>query len=65
MEVDKDTGGVRHTKAENYLPKKIPDAESRENNQGRRRSIIGANTLSVTSWLALLDDFYPIELHRR
>lgn len=64
MEVDKDTGGVRHNKAENYLPK-IPMLSHEK--MGTRASEI-ANwaefTESISSWLALLDDFYPVELYR-
>ena len=64
MEVDKDTGGVRHNKAENYLPK-IPTLSHEK--MGTRASEI-ANwaefTESISSWLALLDDFYPVELYR-
>eukprot|EP00439_Symbiodinium_sp_Y106_P002528 s11094_g1.t1 len=64
MEVDKDTGGVRHNKAENYLPK-IPMLS--HDKMGTRASEI-ANwaefTESISSWLALLDDFYPVELYR-
>ena len=64
MEVDRDTGGVRHNKAENYLPK-IPMLSHEK--MGTRASEI-ANwaefTESISSWLALLDDFYPVELYR-
>eukprot|EP00439_Symbiodinium_sp_Y106_P087065 s52_g39.t1 len=64
MNVDKDTGGVRHYKAESYLPK-IPMLNF-------EKMVTRASEIShwsefvegVTSWLALLGDFYPIELYR-
>ena len=64
MDVDKDTGGVRHYKAESYLPK-IPMLNF-------EKMVTRASEIShwsefvegVTSWLALLGDFYPIELYR-
>ena len=64
MEVDKDTGGVRHSKAEQYLPK-IPMLNYEK--MVSRSSEINYWTEyveAISSWLALLDDFYPIELYR-
>ena len=62
MEVD--TGGVRHNKAENYLPK-IPSLSFEK--MGTRAGEIATwaeYVESISSWLALLDDFYPVELYR-
>ena len=64
MEVDKDTGGVRHSKAEQYLPK-IPMLNYEK--MVSRSSEINYWTEyveAISSWLALLDDFYPVELYR-
>ena len=64
MEVDKDTGGVRHSKAEQYLPK-IPMLNCEK--MVSRSSEINYWTEyveAISSWLALLDDFYPVELYR-
>ena len=64
MEVDRDTGGVRHNKAENYLPK-IPMLSHEK--MGARASEIATwaeFVENISSWLALLDDFYPVELYR-
>ena len=64
MEVDKDTGGVRHNKAEQYLPK-IPMLNFEK--MVSRSSEINYWTEfveGISSWLALLDDFYPVELYR-
>ena len=64
MEVDKDTGGVRHSKAEQYLPK-IPMLNY--DKMVSRSSEINYWTEyveAISSWLALLDDFYPVELYR-
>ena len=64
MEVDKDTGGVMHSKAEQYLPK-IPMLNYEK--MVSRSSEINYWTEfveAISSWLALLDDFYPVELYR-
>ena len=64
MEVDKDTGGVRHNKAEQYLPK-IPMLNFEK--MVSRSSEINYWTEfveGISSWLALLDDFYPVALYR-
>ena len=64
MEVDKDTGGVRHNKAVQYLPK-IPMLNFEK--MVSRSSEINYWTEfveGISSWLALLDDFYPVELYR-
>ena len=65
MEVDKDTGGVRHNKAENYLPK-IPML-SHEKMTSRASEInIGANTLRVLQvGLLCLTTSTPKKLSRR
>ena len=64
MEVDKDTGGVRHWKAENYIPK-IPMLEHQKmTTRVNEISYWSQFVESLSSWLALLDDFYPQELFR-
>ena len=63
MEVEKDTGGVRHWKAENYIPK-IPVLDPKKRPQESLRSVTGLSSLKACHlWLALLDDFYPKELY--
>ena len=64
MEVDKDTGGVRHNKAENYLPKIPMLSHEKMTSRASEINYWSEYVESVTSWLALLDDFYPIELYR-
>ena len=63
MEVDKDTGGVRHNKAENYLPKIPMLNHEKMTSRASEINYWSEYVESVTSWLALLDDFYPIELY--
>ena len=64
MEVDKDTGGVRHWKAESYIPK-IPMLEHQKmTTRVNEISYWSQFVESLSSWLALLDDFYPQELFR-
>ena len=63
MEVDRDTGGVRHWKAENYIPK-IPLLEYQKmTTRALEISHWSQFVESLSSWLALLDDFYPKELY--
>ena len=64
MEVDKDTGGVRHNKAENYLLKIPMLSHEKMTSRASEINYWSEYVESVTSWLALLDDFYPIELYR-
>ncbi|CAE7605206.1 unnamed protein product [Symbiodinium natans] len=64
MEVDKDTGGVRHSKAESYIPK-IPMLEYQKmTTRTSEISFWSQYVEGVMSWLSLLDDFYPTELYR-
>ena len=64
MEVDRDTGGVRHHKAERYLPKIPMLAFEKMNTRSNEINYWSEFVESVNSWLALLDDFYPMELYR-
>ena len=64
MEVDRDTGGVRHHKAEQYLPKIPMLAFEKMNTRSNEINYWSEFVESVNSWLALLDDFYPMELYR-
>ena len=64
MEVEKDTGGVRHHKAEQYLPKIPMLAFDKMTTRANEINYWSEFVESVNSWLALLDDFYPIELYR-
>ena len=53
IEVDKDTGGVRHAKAEQYLPMLNTRRWSRSSKINYWTEYVEA----ISSWLALLDDF--------
>ena len=64
MEVEKDTGGVRRHKAEQYLPKIPMPAFDKMTTRANEINYWSEFVESVNSWLALLDDFYPIELYR-
>ena len=64
MEVEKDTGGVRHWKAENYIPK-IPVLDHQKmTTRVLEISHWSQFVESLSFWMALLDDFCPKELYR-